>query len=252
MTASTTGYVGASVTNFPATQPVSGYLGASVANFPTTVTASVIGYIGASITNGLTLSGEIGASVANWPTTQQVYVASSVTQSITIASSSVQVGASVSNFPATQAVSGYWAHRLRTSQPRSQCPDIWERPLQTSRRRRRLADMFGCEPEPPANIGSVTAFPAAAAAGGASPYHFITGASYNNVNVKSSAGTLYSVTAMNVASNPRYRASVRQGYAAEPRHGSAPANLRDPRKLAWCRRCHTAAGRFAIRSRHWL
>lgn len=105
-----TGEVGASITNFPATQAVSGnvgasvggYVGASIANLPatqnvriasTSVTQPVSGNLTASVI------GEIGASVTNWPTTQQVYVASTVTAPV-----SGYLGASIANLPATQNV----------------------------------------------------------------------------------------------------------------------------------------------------
>lgn len=183
--ASVGGYLGASVANLPGTQPiniasysvtqpvsiasssitqpVSGYLGASVANFPATQP----------------VSGYLGASIANQPGTQPINIASySVTQPVSIASSSVQIGASIANFPATQAIS------IAATLPIS----IASTSIQVG-----------------ASVSNtVTVNQAAAATGGASPYHFISGASFNGVNVKSSAGTLYTFAAMNINSSPRY------------------------------------------------
>lgn len=239
------GLVGASVTNFPATQSVqgtvvvasapaqtlSGLVGASVTNFPTTqpvsgaVIASVIGYVGASITNGLTLSGAVGASISNTP---QISIASySVTQPVSLASSSVQVG--ISNFPATQSVQGLLGasvSNLPATQPVSGSVSVVNFPAtqQTSGFVGASVTNFPATQQVtgsvalasstiqvgvsvanfPVNIGSTTSFPAAAAVGGASPYRYITGASFNGVNVKAAAGTIYTLAAMNQNTNQRY------------------------------------------------
>lgn len=135
------GLAGASVSNFPATQPVSGYLGASIANQP--AVQPVSGYLGASLAGGY-----VGASLAG--------AASIAGGNLALAggsTSTTNLGGSVS------------------------------------------AQNFG---------GSTTVFPAAAAVGGASPFHYITGASVNNVNIKNGAGTLYSVSAFSTVSGARY------------------------------------------------
>ena len=77
------------------------------------------------------------------------------------------LGASVSNLPALQPVSGYLGASI-------------------------------------AGGASITVYQAAAPSGGASPFHFISGASVNNVNLKNGPGTVYLTAAMNLNSSPRF------------------------------------------------
>jgi hypothetical protein len=199
VTASTIGYVGASVTNFPATQQVQGLVGASVTNLP----------------------GTQPISIASYSVTQPVSVAStSITQPVSLASSSVQVG--ISNFPATQQVQGLVGasvSNLPAVQPVSGSVSVVNFPA-TQQVMGLVGASIANQPTVtlasssiqvgvsvanfPVNIGSVTSFPAAAAAGGASPYHYVSGASVNQNNVKATAGTVYTLAAMNQNTSQRY------------------------------------------------
>ena len=157
-------YLGASVANFPANQTV------TVSGQPISVTGSVVNY-GGSVTIASMVPGQYGASVSNFPATQTV--AGNVTASVI-----GYVGASIAGGTLTASVVGY----------------------------------IGASVVPGASVnafnvgGSTIAFPGAApvAGLGASPYHFISGASFNSVNLKGSAGTVYTVAAMNVNAAARY------------------------------------------------
>ena len=195
------GYVGASITNYPANigsattfiaSALPGILiGASVSNQSAAGAASQV-VVGGSITIASMVPGlYLGASIANTP---QVSIASySVTQPVALASTSVTqpvsggvtastigyVGASVAGGALTASVIGYVGASITNT------PSV---------------NSF--------NVGgSVISFPDAAPTGGgygASPYHYVSGASVNQNLVKGAAGTLYNVVAMNQNVNQRY------------------------------------------------
>lgn len=254
VTASVVGYVGASVTNFPATQNIQGFIGASLSNAGALSAASQVlvggsttvyvasqpaqtltGYIGASITDfpanqavtiastsvtqpvsgnvtasvagyvGASITGTVPVNIASYAVTQPVSLASTnVTQPVSgnvTASAIGYVGASVTNFPATQSVQGLVGASIANT------PTVT---LASSTIQVGVSVM-----NYPTNLGSVTAqnvggssisIPAAApvAGLGASPYHYVSGASVNQVNVKGAAGTLYTLAAMNQNTSQRY------------------------------------------------
>jgi hypothetical protein len=234
VTASTIGYVGASVTNWPAnqqttlasttvTQPVSGnvtasvigQVGASVTNWP--ATQPVSGYLGASIAGGY-----VAASVANFPGTQPISIASyTVTLPVNIASTSIQIGASISNIPAGQSVIGYVGASVAggtlTASTIGYVGASVAGPITASVIGYVGASITNTPSVNSFNVGgSITSLAGAATTGGASPYQFISGASFNNVNVKNAAGQIYTIAAFNQNAAQRYLRFYDKGSQPSP------------------------------------
>lgn len=218
--AAATALVGASVSNFPAVQPVSGSVSfvnqlnpqpvsgsVAVTNLPANqqvTIASSTGQIGASVSNFPAVQPVSGSvSVVNFPATQQVMglVGASIanTPTVTLASSTIQVGVSVANYPANiGSTSAFIA---------SAYPGVYVG----------ASIAGGTLGASTVNVGgSVTSYPAAAATGGASPYHYVSGASVNQVNVKNAAGTIYTLAAMNQNVNQRYLKLFDKGSTPSP------------------------------------